>query len=187
MSNDFLKNEPLKSYSDFFPGSDEDYASLNSTELILYDSTNDSWNVHVSAELPFPIYDHCAVNFEDKYIYLIGGISGGNYDSDLDEDEQEEPVTEDRTWVIDLKNLDFKRGPSLRMARESCQAAVMKSRDRMVIVVAGGRNGHDTLDSVEILDPESDEGWKPGIKDSSFDYAVVLILAFSKSFFEFRS
>ena len=53
------------------------------------------------------------------------------------------------------------------MARESCQAAVMKSRDRMVIVVAGGRNGHDTLDSVEILDPESDEGWKPGIKDST--------------------
>ena len=72
------------------------------------------------------------------------------------------------------------------MARQWCQAAVMKSRDRMVIVVAGGRNGHDTLDSVEILDPESGEGWKPG-KYKGFDYAVVLILVFSKSFFEFRS
>lgn len=184
MSHDFLKTEPLKSYSDFFPGSDEDYASLNSTELILYDSTNDSWNVHVSAELPFPIYGHCAVNFEDKYIYLIGGISGGNYDSDsdLDEDEQEEPVTEDRTWVIDLKNLDFKCGPSLRMARQWCQAAVMKSRDRMVIVVAGGRNGHDTLDSVEILDPESGEGWKPGTY-KGFNNVVDLILIFFRVYF----
>ena len=83
-------------------------------------------------------------------------------------------MTEDRTWVIDLRNFDFKRGPYLRMARNACQAAVMKSRGRMVIVVAGGRNGHDTLDSVEILDPESGEGWKPGkgfnylIWDSSF-------------------
>ena len=84
-------------YSDSITGSDEDYASLNSTEVVLYDSTNDSWNVHESADLPYPIYGHCAVNFEDKYIYLIGGVSGGNYDSDLDEDEQEEAVTEDRT------------------------------------------------------------------------------------------
>ena len=44
----------------------------------------------------------------------------------------------------------------------------------------------ECLDSVEILDPESGEGWKPG-KYKGFDYAVVLILVFSKSFFEFRS
>ena len=46
--------------------------------------------------------------------------------------------------------------------RKNCQAAVMNSRGRKVIVVAGGNHGHfGTLDSVEILDPRSGR-WKSG-------------------------
>ena len=71
------------------------------------------------------------------------------------------------------------------MARDACQAAVMKSRGRMVIVVAGGSNGHDTLDSVEILDPESDEGWKPGMGFNDCRTLFGRLKHFSQVFFPY--
>ena len=164
----------LKLIHDFIAGHDEDYQSLNSTEVVVYNSSDNSWDVHESADLDessnhlnmdFKIYAHCVVNFDDRHMFLIGGVTGGDYDSDLDDEEQEDPVIEDRTWFIDMEDNFFEVKPFhfLRMRRRDCQAAVMNSRGRRVIVVAGGNNGNfDTLDSIEIIDPKSNERWKEG-------------------------
>ena len=117
--------------------------------------------------MDFKIYGHCVVNFDDQHMFLIGGVTGGDYDSDLDDEEQEDPVIEDRTWFIDMEDNFFEVKPFhfLRMQRRDCQAAVMNSRGRRVIVVAGGNNGNfETLDSVEIIDPKSNERWKEGME-----------------------
>ena len=100
-------------------------------------------------------------------MFLIGGvISSGEYsdDSDLDEDEIPYFGTERRTWFIDMKDSFFevKQFHSMSDERRDCQAAVMNSKGRRVIVVAGGNDDHfGTLDSVEILDPRSGR-WKSG-------------------------
>ena len=41
----------LKLIHDFIASHDEDYQSLNSTEVVVYNSSDNSWNVHESADL----------------------------------------------------------------------------------------------------------------------------------------
>ena len=120
----------------------------------------------IDPPINFRIDGHCVVNFDDQYMFLIGGtIDSGEYSDDSDLDEDEIPVfeTESRTWFIDMKDdFEVQQYHSMNDQRKDCQAAVMNSRGRRVIVVAGGNDDHfGTLDSVEILDPRSGR-WKSG-------------------------
>ena len=160
-----------------FGGINEEGNSLNSTEVVVYESSDNSWSVHESAtldrdsnhcDMDFQIYGHCVVNFDDQHMFLIGGVTGGNYDPDLDEEDQEEAKVQRSTWFIDMEGFFSLVKPFRIMSkkRKYCQAAVMCSRGRRVIVVAGGHSDRETLDSVDIIDPWNQgpegQGWTPG-------------------------
>ena len=69
-----------------------------------------------------------------------------------------------KTWIVDPTNeFKIKEGPSLNKGREFHGCAKMTVNGRTILVVAGGRGNNGTLDSVEILDPSSDNIWTLGL------------------------
>ena len=60
-------------------------------------------------------------------------------------------------------NFKAKEGPPLIQARAYHCSAVMEIRGEKHIVVAGG-DGNSYLDTVELLNPNSADGWKKGKK-----------------------
>ena len=156
-------------------GIDYNYQSLDSSEIVEYKPEEDKWIVRGGMDLPVCIYDHSIIKWDEDTTFMIGGVTGGNYDSDLEEDEQEEPETERKTWIFDVEDgfLDIRLGPSMYYPRSDFQSAIMMSKGRRVIVVVGGNDGHWCHDSVEILDPGSLEGWKKGKSYHSSIYVFM--------------
>ena len=103
-------------------------------------------------DLPFKVYDHSMVLVNPSTIYLIGGCQNKQ--------------TSNRTWIIDpTNNFQIKVGPSLNIARYWHSCSKMRIKGRIFLVVAGGHNNGNNLDSVELLDTTCpDNGWKKGMK-----------------------
>ena len=134
-------------------GEDENYDDLSSTEMVTLDNPPAK-----GPDLPFTIRRHCMVYFNKSAIYIIGGMQNGTISSSRD------------TWIIDPSTgFEIKKGPSMKEARSVFSCGRMFSHGNVqYIVVAGGNNyGGKNLDSVEILDPSSDQGWTSGIVKSN--------------------
>ena len=103
-------------------------------------------------DLPFHISHHSMIQYDKKSIYIIGGL----YDDDK--------YGSGQTWITDPTN-GFKiiKGPNLIEPRHSFACGKMIINGKIVLIVAGGITKlGNVFDSVEILDPSSDEGWKIG-------------------------
>ena len=98
-------------------------------------------------DLPFCIHDHCVIQYDPNRIFLIGGMLNNSIS--------------EKTWIIDPRNgFCLRKGPTLNVARSGHSCTLMKFKDKNLIIVAGGTShGSKYLDSVEILDPKSSEGW----------------------------
>ena len=118
-----------------------DHGSLNSTEFIRLNMAS-----REGPKLPFTIYAHCMVLYKENAIYIIGGCQNGTFSK--------------KTWIVDPTNgFQIRQGPSLNIPRASASCGKMEINGKIVLVVAGGQ-GSDYLDSVELLEPLSDQGWK---------------------------
>ena len=135
-------------------GDNHSHDTLKSTEFIALDKCTNakdySEETQTGPEIPFSIYDHCILKFNENSIYLIGG-------------EQNDKIS-NKTWIVDSrKNFQITDGPPLNRKRKGhCCAKFENKAGKILFVVAGGFDGATFLDSVEILDPLSDQGWKYG-------------------------
>ena len=100
-------------------------------------------------DLPFTISSHSVIQYDEKSIYIIGGIQNGYYSN--------------KTWILDPTNgFQIKEGPSMNKARINHGCAKMTVNRKTILVVVGGTNlGY--LGSVEILDPSENNIWIPGL------------------------
>ena len=104
------------------------------------------------------------IRFDENCIYIIGGF-------------QNDSVSR-KTWIVNLKNFssenggkfefEIKEGPSLNIERKEHSSGKMEIDGKIYLIAAGGINeAHSYLDSVEILDPLDDKGWKLGMNSNS--------------------
>ena len=103
------------------------------------------------------IDQHCVVQYDESSIYLIGGWPGNS-----------QYPTETTLIINPLENFKKRFGPSLNKPQRAhhCSGKMYsKDRSKILLIVAGGRDNsypQKTIDSVEILDPTSDQGWVEG-------------------------
>ena len=90
------------------------------------------------------------VKYNDNSIYIIGGFQDGSRSKE--------------TWIVNPKNgFEIVNGPKLNQERSSFSYGKMEVNGKILIVIAGGEDRYGFgLDSVEILDPLSNQGWKSG-------------------------
>ena len=107
--------------------------------------------------MPFTIGAHSMVQYDEKTIYIIGGVQN--------------ELTSNKTWIVDpTKEFQIREGPSLNEKRYRHCCAKMTLNGKTVLVVAGGGNHNENhynsrtenLDSVEILDPTGNNIWTKG-------------------------
>ena len=95
-------------------------------------------------ELDETISHHCSVVLNETTIFIMGGFQSGSRSR--------------KTFFLDLKNLERRAGPEMKMARSYFGCATMNAK----VIVAGGYSGSRT-DKTEFLDLKSnDPSWKPG-------------------------
>ena len=86
------------------------------------------------------------VRIDSSTVLIIGGFQNGS--------------NSNKVWEVDLSNnFTIKEGPSLNVSRNGHSCAKMILNGKLIIVVAGGNDGKSCLDSVELLDPHSKDGW----------------------------
>ena len=97
--------------------------------------------------LPFTIAEHGMVQYNSSMIFIIGGFQNGN--------------KSERTWIMNPeKRFHVREGPAMNIGRAVHGCGKMKVNGKYFIVVVGGSGVFDNcLDSVEFLDPTSDQGW----------------------------
>ena len=124
-------------------GKNEHNFALSSTELIKLGQPS------IKGYVPFTIWGHSMIQYDEKSIYIIGGVQNGS--------------NTNKTWIVDPTNgFQIKDGPSLRNRRYAHGCAKMIKNGRTILVVAGGFRNGGRLDSVEILDPLGNNVWTPG-------------------------
>ena len=135
----------------------------SSTEFVTL-SESQLFSRIIGPELPFTIYQHCMIEYDNNAIFLIGGVQNGTGSL------QERSVQHSKkTWIVDPTNgFEIKEGPALNVARSFHCGGKMIVDGKVILFVAGGE-GHgpasefNILDSVEFLDPSSmEQGWKLG-------------------------
>ena len=100
-------------------------------------------------DLPFRIYGHSMIQYDEKSIYIIGGRQNGTISN--------------KTWIVDPTNgFKIKEGPSLNNRRYYHGCAKMTLNGKTILVVAGGFDS-GAMDSVEILDPLGNNVWTQGL------------------------
>ena len=107
-------------------------------------------------EFPVSISHHGMIKYDEKYIFVIGGIQNKE--------------TSRKTWIVDVTNPNsfiIKKGPRLKEARSNFAFGKMVIDGKTILIVAGGRfwrsmGTFSNLDSVEMLDPTSHQGWTSG-------------------------
>ena len=104
--------------------------------------------------MPFTIFGHSMIQYDEKSIYIIGGYQNDSLSR--------------QTWIVDPTKFKFNEfhmmeGPPLLVERSSHACAKMTINGSTLLVVAGGISSDGTLDSVEILDPSSNNIWTPGL------------------------
>ena len=127
-------------------GKDEHFSDLRSTEFIKLGQPSVK-----GRDLPFTIRFHSIIQYDEKSIYIIGGV-------------QNDSGFSNKTWIVDPTNeYQITEGPSLNEGRRFHGCAKMTLNGRTILVVAGGQGeGLETLDSVEILDPLGKNVWTQG-------------------------
>ena len=136
-------------------GTDERYNDLRTTEFIKLGQPSVK-----GPDLPFTISNHSMIQYDEKSIYIIGGVQNG--------------LTSKKTWIVNPKNgFKIKKGPALNKRREFHGCSKMTLNGRTILVVAGGFNS-EHLDSVEILDPSENNVWTQGLylKSITVEYLV---------------
>ena len=96
------------------------------------------------------------IKYDEKYIFVIGGIQNKE--------------TSHKTWIVDMTNPNnfvIKEGPCLKEGRSDFAFGKMVINGKTILIVAGGRfwrslGTFSNLDSVEMLDPTSHQGWTSG-------------------------
>ena len=128
-------------------GTDEGYNGMSSTELIKLGQPSVK-----GPKLPFRISAHSMIQYDEKSIYIIGGIQNGRFSSK-------------KTWIVDpTDEFQIKEGPTLNKGRHCHGCAKMSLNGRTILVVAGGYGeDYEVLDSVEILDPSGSNVWTQGL------------------------
>ena len=96
-------------------------------------------------DLPFTIFSFSMIQFNANSIFIIGGLQNGSISN--------------KTWIVNPANFEIKEGPSMNFERCRHSCGKMNIDGKTIIVVAGGTGSQNTGDSVEILDPNSNEGW----------------------------
>ena len=101
-------------------------------------------------DLPFTISGHSMINYDEKSLYIIGGIQNNSKSN--------------KTWIVNpTDGFKIREGPSLNEKRFGHQCAKMTINGRTILVVAGGYGKFlRPLDSVEILDPLRENKWNSG-------------------------
>ena len=101
--------------------------------------------------MPVSITSHTMIQYNEKSIFIIAGM-------------QNESIS-NRTWIADpTKGFKIRKGPPLNVERRGHGCAKMDINGRTILVVAGGFNDrYKCLDSVEILDPLTNQGWSLGL------------------------
>jgi hypothetical protein len=110
------------------------------------------WSL-INSQLPEGLFALCAITVNDTHVLITGGRS-----------ESQGSGTSGTIW-FDAVNEKFSSGPTLNSVRSYHGCGKIKSIDTFenYIIVAGGKNGFNNLDSTEILEPGSSE-WKLGPK-----------------------
>ena len=113
-------------------------------------------------DLPFTIWGHSMIQYDEKSIYIIGGWQ--NSSGFINNTWMAKWNVSNKTWIVDLTNgFQITEGPSLNKGRFIHGCAKMTINGRTVLVVAGGHNLVDSVDSVEILDPLGNNVWSQGM------------------------
>ena len=124
--------------------------STNSSEFISLDK-----KPRKGPDIHFEVSFHCMLYYNSSTIYLIGGDQGNVKASD-------------KTWIINpTKDFDIQEGPTLKIGRRIHSCGKIEKNGTILLVVAAGFDGtgnglENGLDSVEILDPSTSQGWTSG-------------------------
>ena len=141
-------------------GGEDDLNNLRSTEFIKLGQPSVK-----GRDLAFRISRHSLIQYDEKSIYIIGGFQNDSRSK--------------KTWIVDPTNeFQIKEGPSLNKARNSHGCAKMTLNGRTILVVAGGLGNGGCSDSVEILDPQGNNVWTPGMFWKSITVELCLINIF---------
>ena len=120
-------------------------------------------------DLPFTIWGHSMIQYDEKSIYVIGGW-------------QNEQIFSKKTWIVDpTSEFQITEGPSLNKGRQFHGCAKMTLNGRTILVVAGGLGAED---SVEILDPLGNNVWTQGMFLKFIILELCLINIFQLNFIE---
>ena len=123
------------------------FSPLSSTEFIKIGQPSIK-----GPDLPFTICNHSMIQYDEKSIYIIGG----------DQNNSSFGYGSSNTWIANPTNgFQITRGPCLNEKRKGHGCAKMTINGRTILVVAGG---YKPMDSVEILDPSTNNKWIPGPK-----------------------
>ena len=138
-------------------------ASIVLNETILWitgGAGGDNWNHFASSEyirlagsspgpdLPMALSGHAMIAINATHSMVIGGADSGNYQLDL-------------TFYFDHGNQQWIDGPRLIQARRYHAVGIVNDQVTMtnLVIVTGGYNSPNSLDSTEIL---VDSQWLPG-------------------------
>ena len=109
-------------------GGEGNHSDLSSTELLDIHSGESEHGIN----LPFTIRSHCAVEYKEQAIYIMGGIQNGEASS--------------KTWIVNPdKDFEIVKGPRLKFARYSHSCGKMEWDGEVVLIVAGGYDGKKAL------------------------------------------
>ena len=101
-------------------------------------------------DLPFGVKKHCMIYHNSTTIYVIGGEQGNSDSSD-------------KTWIIDPNNnFHTKEGPTLNTGRIYHSCGKLIKNGKTFLVVVGGKNNGESLDTVEVLDVSTNQNWIMG-------------------------
>ena len=145
-------------------------ASVNLNESMIFivgglgSGSSRSTSVFITLEQPpikgpdlnISVVGHCMIQYNESSIYLIGGRQGESDETN-------------KTWIINPNNdFKFEEGPPLNFGRETHSCGKFKKNGKTLLIVAGGYYWNDMYfrDTVEILDPLTNQGWTLGMKSS---------------------
>ena len=145
-----------------FGGQDYDFYNtstvLNSSEIVKEDGSSTK-----GPQLPEPMWQHAIASINSTVSIITGGrTSWINYS--------------DKTWYYNHASQKFQPGPNLTEARtyhSSGSVTDQETKEKMVII-AGGSNSTDFLDSTEML---LNGEWKTG-KNHRESYTYLFILLY---------
>ena len=111
-------------------------------------------------EFNFGISHHSMIKYKTNAIIITGGLQNMNGSPFLAAKHSKE------TLIVDPTNkFEIKMGPPMNTVRTLHVSGKMVINNIVYVVVVGGVNHCDvsdkdqTLDSVELLDPSSEQGW----------------------------